>query len=161
MEDRNTRTEETPLIWFEKGEYYIGDLCYAINGDNEWHDIMLDIDGTEWGLEGPKLYKGQLIFSHGTFYGDGGYSDNQGNYYSVDSGTIGIIPISLVNMDYYSGGGQIMIFDNDFEVLYSNGMFKFGAIEIETKDINEEEEDYIDNEDNDEPDDNTDDNYYA
>jgi hypothetical protein len=136
--------EKTKKYRFPKGEYYIGDLCYAILTDEDWEELMTAPNGNKWDLSEAKRYKGELVFAHGTYYGDGCYPCNYDEArYCVDSGTIGIMPVSLITDDTWVGA-TTMIFTKAFDVWYDNGTFHFGDYEIYTNDI---EEEYTDEED--------------
>jgi hypothetical protein len=135
---------KTKKYKFPKGEYYIGDLCYAIKGDDEWAEIMTAPNGNKWDLNEAKTYKGELIFSHFTHYGDGCYPNNYDDKeFWVDSGTIGIMPVSLITEEDWAGA-VTMIFTQDFNVWYDNGTFHFGDYEIYTNDLDEVEYMYED-----------------
>jgi hypothetical protein len=76
------------------------------------------------------------------------YRDQFDNIYGIDSGCLSVMPIKMVqsivnnneylnNLVAYSTNNQnkltlIKTFENDFEVLYSNGSFKIDSIVINT-----------------------------
>jgi hypothetical protein len=74
--------------------FYIGDPCYALS-DEMYRDV--------WGLENNfkngiiETEKGSFI-AQSTIYGDGRYSSSVGNL-EVESGTIAVIPLNLVDME--------------------------------------------------------------
>ena len=126
---------------FPAGEYYIGDFCYLL--DNEDYDEIVCSFLYD---DEPYQYKKFNFLFGGTAYGDGQYSDNQGNScYSVDSGTIGIINLPAEKlkeqatqlMSTYSA--NIVKFREPFSVHYDNGVFYYGHIIIDT-DYSEDEE---------------------
>jgi len=111
---------------FKAGTYYVGDLCYVISDDN-WDKLL---DETNY-LENDNLtFKGESIWSHGTCYGDGSYTDQKGRKYGVDAGIIGIMPAHL--RDDENENDNIITFEKDFEVSYEDGVFLFGDIQIDT-----------------------------
>lgn len=132
---------------FKKGRYYIGDPCYLF--DKKWSDVSSQLsDG-----DAIKLY-GKVVCSGSTSYGDGRYTDNTGRKYGVDSGLIGILPISLIKIENRTSIKEInkspimhiVTFKEDFQVECYDGVFTFGDIVINTRD--DEEEDDEDDEDN-------------
>jgi len=125
---------------FKAGKYYIGDLCY-IFGDS-WSDI------SGKGCEEPFLYDKKKVLIGSTAYGDGAYKDNAGREYFVDSGTLGIAPVSLLKKDgkhteksvIASEGMHIVKFDKDFNVSVWNGVFEFGDLRIDTENEEDDED---------------------
>ena len=129
----------------QAGKYYVGDLCYVLR-DEDWSDVCkLTIAGDKM-LEGEfNLPDGRRFAMFSTAWGDGRYPDREGHYYSVDSGTIGCISFDLITADKYEDItrlGNIVTFDNDFQVYEDQGEIVIGHIHIETSDNdwNEEEE---------------------
>lgn len=132
---------------FKAGTYYIGDPCYAFQGNN-W-DKILDETGF---FELDKITNG--MWAGSTAFGDGTYTDQFSNEYPVDAGLIGIMPIEICdfgdirweNGDWIdkrgitmSNGekfefkpGNVATFERDFTVNYENGKFEFGHIVIDT-----------------------------
>lgn len=133
---------------FQPGTYYIGDLCYAIQGDS-WHSIL---NKTGHFTSDNQTFKGHQIFAGNTAYGDGTYYDQFGNKYPVDAGLIGIMPLKICDFgvgikyeneewvdereipNFKFQPGNIFTFDSEFEVGCADGLFKFGHIEIDTND---------------------------
>jgi hypothetical protein len=82
--------------------YYIGDLSLVLD-DNDWLTFCAVFDTTD---DDPENYldpdnfdldvdgSGRPFAALKTAYGDGVYTDREGNSYSVDSGTIGLIKVS-------------------------------------------------------------------
>jgi len=127
--------KEETYMKFVAGKYYIGDPCYAVKDEN-WGKLIDDtgcfgIEDSECFENGCFTYNGSQCFTKGTAYGDGCYTDNYGREYGVDAGLIGIMPIEVCDGDYIEGGNVIM-FEEDFYVSASNGVFNFGNIEIDT-----------------------------
>ena len=114
------------------GDYYIGDLCYVLSDED--YDALLEIiiSSNKMALwEGE--FKGFPVFVAPTAYGDGVYTDNDGDEYFVDSGTIGIVPEELIDSNNRADLGNIIEFRTDFEVSYDDGTFKFDDVVIDTK----------------------------
>ena len=108
------------------GRYYIGDLCYIKTLD--WDDL-LKVSNFEDGAF--TLSDGRDFVIMGTAYGDGTYYDNENREYGVDSGTIGIISVPQDHQPVL--GGNLVDFDEEFEVWPFNGKLHFGDVVIETK----------------------------
>lgn len=137
-------------VFFEPGKYYIGDLCYVINDHDEWMSLVdqmfPDRLGGE-GIEGEfRLRNGSRVAIFSTLHGDGVYPDGSGKGYPVDSGSIGIIKFSDIEItkDNFKGleYGNVVEFSNQFSC-YSNGdgVLVFGNIRIDTNDYYDEDED--------------------
>lgn len=141
---------------FVAGTYYIGDPCYAFPNDGEkaklwddWCTIMFNGSNEVKGWKKVFEFHGYKVATDSTVYGDGSYDGSDGRSYSVDSGTIGILPIEFVRSiceesdESLMRSGNIVTFDKPFIVTLDNGSFRFGHINIETEDrYDEEEEDW-------------------
>jgi hypothetical protein len=120
----------------KKGTYYVGDPCYIFG--KSWSDFlnMLRFFGD---CDIVKVF-GEECIAGRTAYGDGSYFDNFGRKYCVDSGLVGILPISLIDKDRVvtlekieeSKCMHIIDFSEDFEVSIYNGVFNFGNVIINT-----------------------------
>lgn len=123
----------------QPGTYFIGDLSYVLP-DKVWQRL---IEHTE---DGFFEVKGVSGFYDSTCYGDGRYYDQYGNEYPVDTGTIGIVPVSLclkkqLNWATKENAGKIENFTSPFTPNRSgSGTFTFGHITIVTDDSDEQEE---------------------
>jgi len=97
----------TPILFidpkFEKGQYWIGDLCY-IYPDDFWSDYVEEaFEGTngrgkDW--QGAILeYNGIKVFTCNTCYGDGCYPVRKNGQVigqcGVDAGMLSLVPVSL------------------------------------------------------------------
>lgn len=118
---------------YKKGTYYIGDPCYVLS-DKNFEELCLHQDKLGYPIE----IEGEVVYFDRTAHGDGVYRDNKRRIYPVDTGTIAIIPISLVdaekllsNFQYFSP--VIKKFKDDFTVDSDDGIFNFGDIVIDTK----------------------------
>jgi hypothetical protein len=129
--------KEPNVYRFGKGKYYIGDPCYAMSHE-EWRDLLQE---TEYLKEDINVWNDHKIFTHSTAFGDGEYYDEFGRPYGVDSGMIGIIPLSAINLRQKSlVGGWEIEFENAFDVMYESGCFTFGHIRINTDDDSDDYE---------------------
>ena len=128
------------------GKYYVGDLCYVFN-DEDWNQICkIIIDGHSC-LEGEfNLPDGRRFAIFNTAYGDGEYEDQNGHSYSVDAGSIGCTLDDNISADKYEDLtqlGNIVEFEEDFNVYEKNGVIYIGHLEIDTDPIyDEDNEDY-------------------
>jgi hypothetical protein len=130
------------------GTYYVGDLCYVVR-DDEWSDFCEDMfpddDSMRCGIF--ETAEGVNYANFGTKYGDGCYGDRQLREYSVDSGTIGCIPVCALkefDAEKIERLGNIVEFPTAFEVGYDEptGTITFGHVDIVTGDMyGEDEED--------------------
>jgi hypothetical protein len=128
------------------GRYYVGDLCYVMHP--EWDEFCeLTIKGEQC-LDGEFTLKdGRRFATVGTAYGDGTYYSNIGTEHPVDAGLIGCIRVEDIRDDQYNNIeelGAIVEFKEPFEVQkIGQGLLRFGHVEIETADLQyEEEEEY-------------------
>ena len=119
------------------GDYYVGDLCYVLHA--EWPEVcdLLFANRTDGGCnEGVfNLKDGRTFAIFNTAFGDGVYQDNFGAEYMVDAGSIGCIKVSGIDREHpdnFLTGGQIVGFDNDFEVDTDGALLTFGHIRIDT-----------------------------
>ena len=130
------------------GTYYVGDLCYVVN-DDDWSDFcersFPDSYTEVVGIF--ETFEGINYANFGTKYGDGGYADYNGRKYSVDSGSIGCIPVCALSDEFDSEAsaklGNIIDFPEAFEVGYDEetGTIIFGNVEIMTGDVYGDEDD--------------------
>ncbi len=74
-----------------KKGFYIGDLCYVLADDDYYGDWSNDFED----FEGEHEIRGNRFAVAATMYGDGEYSDNEGQTYGVDAGNIAIVPLEL------------------------------------------------------------------
>lgn len=126
------------------GKYYVGDLCYVMQ--DEWSevcDIMFSNSSKFRGSEGVLTLKSGVKFAiYGTAHGDGEYSDQFGNKYPVDSGTIGCILVSDINNhpDNNIELGNVHDIPEPFEVYYNRGVINIGNISIDTDPVYEDDD---------------------
>lgn len=110
------------------GKWWIGDLCYVLHA--EW-DEYCDITIKETCLEGEfVLADGRRFATYSTAYGDGTYDG-----ISVDSGTIGCILLSdidLTNPENCITLGRVVEFNKPFTTSALGGAIRFGDVSIDT-----------------------------
>ena len=77
------------------GEYYFGDPCYVL--DSKWMDLLISTDyledysDTDWITRA-----GSTLYGDGTFFGMGIMSQFK---FTVDSGSIGLVPLTEMCVD--------------------------------------------------------------
>lgn len=148
----------------KRGEYYIGDLCYAIqhstkspDGVDNWSRVCDIIcsnlpDGEHKQFfplkDIPEAFAQVHFACYSTKYGDGEY-----NGFSVDSGTIGCVSIAdlekieTVDRVQLSSLGSIVNFREDFQTFSTEeGDIYIGNVLIPTGDV-EEDDDYYSEDD--------------
>ena len=129
----------------KKGVYYFGDLGYVM--DKEWEEVCsIVISGNEC-LEGEfTLSDGRKFAMYNTEYGDGTYTDTQGNTYSVDSGSIGCILLNDIDPEQRENisSGSVFSMSKDFETGNVNGLIYFGNVSIDTSCDNYDYDDSMD-----------------
>ena len=133
------------------GKYYLGDPCYVLH-DKLYHGIWGDLYNYNNGKHNINLYN---LTVHSTHRGDGKFFDTKNRSYIVDSGTIALIPIELIeDINLCKSKGHIFTFINKINFIYDAGIFfiKSGKkiITIDTRNIDEYEsdlEEHCENED--------------
>lgn len=131
----------------DKG-FYVGDICYVL-GDTVYDKIWGGMYGYQDGaFEVPGT--GHSFAVTGTGFGDGVFVDSTGSRYPIDSGTIGIVPLELVeksaglnNGEVYGGKGHADFdaFDKGWmcKIELDNGeTFEFGAPDVVEEELDEE-----------------------
>ena len=125
---------------FKAGTYYIGDPCYVVR-KGRW---MPFLSTTDFFRDPIREVGGFLLAGGGTAYGDGTYKDEEGRKYPVDAGMLSLIPMEWIKKygkKPNDGAGHIVEFDKEFTVDVNGGIFRFGHVNIDTKNDEEEEED--------------------
>jgi hypothetical protein len=97
-------TSQEPAAATPNTAYYVGDLCYIIRDDAQWDKLVRDLYAVGDGAAraGMKLSVGDHdVWVATTAHGDGVYAlrDAHGDAVAaipVDSGTIGVAPMSLL-----------------------------------------------------------------
>jgi hypothetical protein len=90
---------------FGKGEYFIGDICYALD-DKIYDNIWGKVHGYKNGCF--NVDKSKFVVS-GTAHGDGCFMGSDGVKYGVDAGVIGVVPSILFKKEDTSfHGGRLV-----------------------------------------------------
>ena len=116
---------------YPAGKYYIGDICYALNTKvyhRQWGRTHKYDKGTFMVNYNGILYTFSVNY---TRFGDGTFNDNVNNLkFTVDSGTIGIIPLNLCDPKNVKGGkvqgGHIIESSTPIEFKSKEGVFVIG-----------------------------------
>lgn len=143
------------------GFYFIGDPGYIVYN----HDLWMEFIGVSFFEKNVETARGMTIWAGGTIYGDGEYTDNEGFYYGVDTGLIGIVSMEdvkkmageetldhlkyLFENDEKSFLGRVVKFENEFRVIFDakdDPTHVFGHLEINTGFEEELDESYLDEE---------------
>ena len=104
------------------GTYYFGDPCYAVP-DQFWMELLNSCDFFSDTLEGK--VNGLTVYSAGTMYGDGMYSDNLNRKFPVDAGMIGLTPVALAELDTAAfKDGKLEIFGSHLITLTGTTIFR-------------------------------------
>ena len=143
-ESEQQLNEETvgEKITSPSGKFYVGDPCYVLS-DDIYYGIWDDKYNFEDGIIDCGNNLSFLV--HGTAYGDGEYTGTNGFDYGVDSGTLGIVPIELVEKEDGLQFGTVETSktawldynDGNFDITLDNQSFS-----IETGDYEEDDEDW-------------------
>lgn len=122
------------------GTYFIGDNGYLASENGKAWDAWVSIademsDGFSKPISGA-CYNEYYVVGSNTAYGDGTYSDNHGNKYSVDSGMIGATPIGLleemgVSLEKFKNLGHFYKFKNTVTLTYLKGTISFKSEDLE------------------------------
>ena len=137
------------------GLYYIGDLCYVLH--DEWDEVCDILFGDSEDNIIPEgeftLKDGRRFALYSTAYGDGTYTDNEGNTYGVDAGSIGCIRIEDIRLteQNHIKLGTAITFTEPFHTSSDGSLLRFGHVTIDTDPTNdydeETEDDYYTYED--------------
>ena len=126
------------------GTYWIGDLCYVMH--DEWDEVCnITISGHSVKDGEFKLADGREFATYCTAYGDGMYSDQDGNVYGVDAGLIGCILLSDINQSNKQNNitlGRIVTINHEFHTGSNDGKITFGHVAIDTDPEFEDEDEY-------------------
>ena len=132
------------------GVYYVGDLCYVLR--ERWNEVCDLIIKDHQCIDGEfELVDGTRFAIYGTAYGDGVFTDQFGNPYPVDSGSIGCVLWEEIDPGAEDDAMRLGIWHDfeeaDFRTGEEDGTIFIGEIEIDTKgEYEEEEEEYDDEE---------------
>ena len=126
------------------GTYYIGDLCYVLN--DRWDEVCDLVLADHFCRDGIFTLKDGTRFAmFTTKYGDGQYFDQDGNSYTVDSGSIGCVMLMDISeserdLAKMQKLGNIMTFSDSLTVgssresvgYYWDGYINFDRLAIDT-----------------------------
>lgn len=121
----------------DKG-FFVGDPCYVF--EDMWSNIVSQYfeedEKNGYDKSHTITVNGGHIGMVSTMYGDGGYLGTDGGDYSVDSGTLGIVPIEVAELDVNENSylGRVIEYKGEARVLYEEGL-----VTIEFKDNNLED----------------------
>lgn len=121
------------------GTYVLGDPCYVVP-DELW--IPLLESNNYFGNPVGRVTHGGVeytVMGFHTAYGDGEYMDQAGFVYSVDSGSIGLVPIELAD-DPSDDLSQVVTFVEPAYCTTDGGTLVFGSYSIETAPEYEDED---------------------
>ncbi len=118
------------------GTYVLSDPCYVISDWDAWLEEWFGGPSESEQRGGVFEFKGLKVCAFYTKYGDGVYESSEGHCLGVDSGSIGLIPLSLCDKDD-EGGHNLLTFVEEFEVSMHDGQIRFGDLTIHTDDTDE------------------------
>lgn len=129
------RTDKRTVV-MPPGEYYIGDLCYALD-DAIYDNVFGNQGGYADGLY-KKNNSTDAFFVAATAFGDGCYYGCDENPFYVDAGIIGIMSKSLLKKpskkdannllaSKVGDGGHFYTFDNPVTCDFYEGRFSFSS----------------------------------
>lgn len=134
----------------EPGTYFLGDPCYTIPNDkhDEWMDLLNSCNffrdspiGWYKRPAGTGAVTTIEVLSFDTKYGDGAYYDQEGHYYAVDAGMIGLTPETvwrdIVDVKWLEGCGQVVTFPDPIVCKSDDGDLHFGGYHINTRGVGE------------------------
>jgi hypothetical protein len=112
------------------GKYYLGDPCYSVT-DADWDHLRSTSDFFEMPVG--TLLDGTKVYAMGTAWGDGVFRGSDGFDYSVDSGSIGLVPITVtLNANSMPQLVKIVEFTRPVMMSADNDVLYFGHICIDT-----------------------------
>lgn len=121
------------MIKLPAGSYYIGDPCYVIDRA-KWGALIDQNPGVVMGVTDKAIdFEGHKLWMHKTRYGDGGYYDQHGAEYSVDSGLLAAVPLVLCERTGWERLGCVVHPSKTFSCSFTKrGVFRVGAVRIQT-----------------------------
>lgn len=90
------------------GRYWLGDPAYFVN--KKLYQAILESKFMENEDYCAGYLDNEIIVAMRTAYGDGIYNDNENNIYQVDSGMIGLIPVSCRDDFASANSGRFVTF---------------------------------------------------
>ena len=126
------------------GRYYVGDLCYVLN-DDDWSNVCEKTIKDGQPVDGEFILSdGRVIATYRTKWGDGLFYSNIGTVHCVDSGSIGCILESDINIklpEHINELGAFVDISTDFKTGEHEGIIQFGFLSIDTDPVFDE--DYV------------------
>ena len=122
-------------------DYWVGDLCYVLH--DVWDEVcdLVPFDNSEHEFE---LADGRKFILFSTAYGDGEYTDQNGNRYGVDAGVIGAIKLADIrDPKPWLEGGKLHTFPAEIDGMdcfYEDGTIHIYTVKIETGDSDYDDE---------------------
>jgi hypothetical protein len=116
------------------GTYWVGDLCHVLTAD-DWAELPAPpMQGESW----TATIQGQTLWMGWTAYGDGIYDDEEGHAYGVDSGSIGVMPVTACDPVRLAEAqhlelGRVVHYPAPFTPTCTGGSFRLGPISIDTR----------------------------
>lgn len=127
------------------GKYVLGDPCYAVPHD-KWSELLESCSCFNNPIGRFSTYnRGSTIIhsavAFGTRWGDGCYRGTDGNFYPVDAGLIGLVPLSASSKELRDDLSTVVTFDKPTICSTDGkGKLRFGHITIDTDPDEEDEE---------------------
>lgn len=130
------------IIKSNKG-FYVGDPCYVLS-DEIYRNFWGEVCNWKDGIYSVPTTEEQFAIS-GTAYGDGEYFDEYGRAYGVDSGTLSIIPLELVeDINEAKDCGYVTEKPGSVDFCFYNGLFtldfEYEKFTIDTNDSCDEDD---------------------
>jgi len=123
-------------VKMKAGKYWLADPCYVLDeGKIPGFDWARDFSNPVFGGN-PTITEatcqvtinGHVCVAFNTDLGDGTYMSSHGHALGVDSGSIGLVPVELVD----SKDADMVEFPEDFECWDDYGVLHFGGIIVDT-----------------------------
>jgi hypothetical protein len=125
--------ETKEVIEAPAGEYFMGDPCYAVP-EEHWSALL---DSCDCFKRAVGQIKEGSVCAFGTAYGEGEYSDQNRNKYSVDAGIIGLTPVSMIpdgEREKLKELGKFVKFGAPVKCYEADGVISIGHYKINTND---------------------------
>lgn len=119
------------------GAYLLADPCYAVPAEL-WEELLESCNYFETPVGN---VQGRQVLAFPTAYGDGSYVGSDGFTYGVDSGLIGLTPLSLVpehERAPLSTLGAVVTLVVPTLCTWREGLMTFGALRIDTRSVGQE-----------------------
>jgi len=132
------------------GKYWLTDPCYVITDSADWSAYLqaCALESEEYKSLGAQetttaldctlnghytaLPNGMKVLSFSTHCGDGGYTDQLGGNYTVDSGLLGLVPHEYAPEADIANVGRLVDFPEETLCFTRDGILTFGNYIIDT-----------------------------